>query len=66
MKDSIRKGNKVVLTAAHWGLVTGDIALVTEEMDQIHVLITAPGLPAGGLKVPSSDLRRAKKEDFAK
>ena len=46
MKDSIRKGNKVVLTAAHWGLVTGDIALVTEEMDQIHVRITARGLPA--------------------
>ena len=44
MKDSIRKGNKVVLTAAHWGLVTGDIALVTEEMDQIHALDKGKGM----------------------
>ena len=66
MKDSIKKGNKVVLLAAHWGLVPGDIATVTEESDQIHVRITASGLPAEGLEVHSSDLRRAKKADFAK
>lgn len=66
MKNEIKAGNKVVLKATHWGLNPGDIATVTEVLDQITIRITADGLPSEGLEIRMCDVRRANRGDFAR